>query len=33
LQEPMGRVVELGHKEIHIQAQEPSASSPQRGCG
>ena len=33
LKEPMGSVVELRHKQIHIQAHKPSARSPERGCG
>jgi hypothetical protein len=33
LKEPMGSVAELRHKQIHIQAQKPSARSPERGCG
>jgi hypothetical protein len=33
LKQPMGGAAEIRHKEIHIQTQEPSARSPERGCG
>ena len=33
LKQPMGSVAEVRHQQIHIQAQKPSARSPECGCG
>jgi hypothetical protein len=33
LQQPVGGVAKMGDQEVYIQAHEPSARSPQSGCG